>query len=1664
MSFFWPSFVFGTRFSDILNGSSRSDFIFGFGGGDVIRAGAGADRISAGSGDDEIDAGTGNDWVLAGSGDDVIVTGAGNDTVFGGRGFDTVSYEGGIGDYTITTGRGRVTVTSSLSEDAGTDTLRQVEALYFKADDYTLFLDGANNAVLAADDSASTDEGMILTLGVADLLANDQEFDGDLMTITSVDAVSASGAAVSLAGGTVTYTPGDLFDALQAGDTATDSFTYTVDDGKGGTDTATVTVTINGVNTGPVLSADAAVTIDENTVLVPANVTASDVDSALVTFSLGGTDAALFGIDASTGAITFLTAPDFETPADANADNAYELDIIASDGDGGTASSALTVTVADVDEVPPVDARINEFHYDNVGGDTGEFIEIRTAAGDDVSFLTVELVNGSGGAVYDSESVAAMTMTTDGTYDYYVWSLPSNGLQNGTPDGIVLANGGEVIEFLSYEGSFEATNGAAAGLTSTDIGVMENAVDLGLSLQREEDGTWGEARAETSGGANILPVAQIVISEVMQNPSAVSDADGEWFELFNAGDSTVDLNGWTVSDNDSDSFVIDNGGPLLIAPGAYLVLGNNGDTATNGGVAVDYAYSGMFLSNGADELVLTDTLAREVDRIEWDGGTAWPDPNGASMALIDTGAENNDGANWTTSDTAYGDGDLGTPGAENAAPAEPPVLVISEVMQNPAAVSDSDGEWFEIYNPGSDDIDINGWTISDNDSDSHTIDNGGPLIVPAGGYLVLGNNADTATNGGVPVAYAYGSGFFLSNGADELVLTDPATGEVDRIEWDGGTAWPDPNGASMALIDPSADNNDGANWTTADTPYGDGDLGTPGVENFDTTPVIVINEIMQNPSAVADGSGEWFEVYNAGTTVVDMNGWTVSDNDSDSFVIDNGGPLLVAPGDYLVFANNGDMATNGGVTVDYAYSGMFLSNSADELVLTAGDGTEIDRVEYDGGPAFPDPTGASMALISADLDNNDGANWETATDSYGDGDLGTPGAANGDSGGGGGGTAEELLISQVQGTGSASPYETMDVTVNAIVTYTVSDGFFLQEEDADADGDASTSEGIFVFTGSGGTLPSLGDQVSVTGTVTEYFGETQMTSVSDVTIVSGGNPMPTPAQLLLGPDATAADKEAIEGMYFDLLSGTTDPITIITNFNFDRFGEIIVSAGVQYQPTQLFDAQTETAEVLALMEDNANNTLKIDDGLSAQNPTEFAYIANTSAGDNGNGILDAGDVFTADGPTVRLGTEFASTASGVMTYDFGAYTMLVDGTLPLDSATNEGARDAVPDAVGGTLQVGAFNVLNYFTTLDDGSGTVGPNGLDPRGATTASDFDRQEAKIVNAMAASGIDVFALQEIENNGFGADSASQALADALSTETGESFAVVDPTGGAAYLGTDAISTSIIYDSNKVTLVDSASIVFAETSAADTFAKVDLLTDLTGAGSIGDFQRNRPAVIATFEDNLTGEQFTVASVHFKSKGDSGLQSALDTAEAYLSANAATLSAAEVAEIEAAILDLATDANFDQGNGQAFWNGVRTDAADELYSFLSNEYGGSGVDNYVILGDFNAYTQEDPTQAISEQADTVDLLAEYVGEDAYSFVFDGQRGALDQVIADNGFAENVTGLTEWHINADEPDLLNYSSTFNDERFYSDDLFASSDHDPVIIGLDFFDPVDTILV
>jgi len=152
-------------------------------------------------------------------------------------------------------------------------------------------------------------------------------------------------------------------------------------------------------------------------------------------------------------------------------------------------------------------------------------------------------------------------------------------------------------------------------------------------------------------------VSDLFITEVMADPSQVSDGNGEWFELFNPTAEAIDLEGIILSDNGSNNHTITTGGALLVNPGQYFVMARNGNSASNGGFIADYVYGGFTLGNSGDQIVFSSNLT-ELLRLDYSANF---DSSGTSMELI---ANTMTEANYalTDADLIYGSGDIGTPG------------------------------------------------------------------------------------------------------------------------------------------------------------------------------------------------------------------------------------------------------------------------------------------------------------------------------------------------------------------------------------------------------------------------------------------------------------------------------------------------------------------------------------------------------------------------------------------------------------------------------------------------------------------------------------------------------------------------------------------------------------------------------------------------------------------------------------------------------------------------------------------------------------------------------------------------------------------------------------------------------------------------------------------
>ena len=352
--------------------------------------------------------------------------------------------------------------------------------------------------------------------------------------------------------------------------------------------------------------------------------------------------------------------------------------------------------------------------------------------------------------------------------------------------------------------------------------------------------------------------------------------------------------------------------------------------------------------------------------------------------------------------------------------------------------------------------------------------------------------------------------------------------------------------------------------------------------------------------------------------------------------------------------------------------------------------------------------------------------------------------------------------------------------------------------------------------------------------------------------------------------------------------------------------------------------------------------------------------------------------------------------TGVFDERFSTYRVQPVGPVPFQP---ENPRTAAPEDVGGNLRVASFNVLNLF----NGNGThqEGAAGGFPtaRGANSLFEFDRQMAKEVSALRAIDADVVGLMEIENDA-GPNSALADLVAALNAAMGAgTYAYVD-TG---VIGTDEIKTALIYKPAKVRPAGAYRLL---TSAVDP-RFIDT--------------RSRPVLAQTFELNNL-ERVTVVVNHLKSKGSS---------------------CADIGDP-------------DTGDGQGNCNVTRTNAARAEVDWLAGDPTGGGSSDVLVIGDMNAYTFEDPIRVFTD-AGYENLIRRFNGLGAYSYVFEGQSGYLDHALASRSLAAKATGATDWHINADEPIVLDYNVEFKTpaqvDYLYAPFPYRSSDHDPVIVGL-----------
>ena len=1049
-------------------------------------------------------------------------------------------------------------------------------------------------------------------------------------------------------------------------------------------------------------------------------------------------------------------------------------------------------------------------------------------------------------------------------------------------------------------------------------------------------------------------------------------------------------------------------------------------------------------------------------------------------------------------------------------PPPPPILVINEIDYDQPSTDAA--EFVELKNAGLGPINLDFYTLELVNGTGggatvyDTIDL--PAVtLAAGDYFVICANAATVANCDLDDDPDTN---FIQNGAPDAVGLRLTGTLVDAVSYEGNSGAPYTEGSGVGLEDdPSVDNAGISRCADgADTNQNNVDFSfqaiTPGAANA-CAPALVINEIDYDQPGT--DTAEFVEIRNNDITGLDLSAFTLV------FVNGSGGGAVVydtialpavalAAGDYFVVCANAATVVN--CDLDDGPDTNFIQNGAPDAVALLLGTTVIDTVSYEGDTGAPYTEGSGAGLVDDGVSATQGISRceDGADTNQNNVDLSlrtiTPGAANfcltdipptvastspadgtpdasihtnititfsenvtvtgawydvtctvsgthtaAVSGGplsytldpdvsftngesctvtvAAAGVADKddpidnlaadhtfsfkaldvctlayTPIHAIQGSGSAAAI-TGPVTTQGVVVGDYEGpspalrGFYLQSADLDADADPLTSEGIFVFNFDNDSV-ALGDVVRVSGSAGEFQDQTQISSVTAIAGCGTGSVTPTDVTL---PFASATTAERFEGMLVRL----PQTLSVTEHFQLGRFGQVVLSSGGRLaQPTNV---TTPGAAANALQAMNNLNRIIVDDALQNQNPDPIVF------GRGGNPLSASN--------TLR-GGDTATGIVGVLTYTWAGNAAsgnafrvrppnALGGSIDFQP-TNP--RPAGPAPVGGSLQVAVMNLLNYFNTFDGLPDTVdnctngvGGAATDCRGADTQAEFDRQSPKTVAAIIGTGAAIVGVNEIENDGYGPTSALQTLVTQLNAATAPgTWAFVDvdaATGQVNALGTDAIKVGMVYQPALVTPV-------GRTAALNSVAFVN--------GGDPD-ARNRPALAQTFDENATGGRVTVVVNHLKSKGSA-------------------CSAPDV------------------GDGQGNCNAVRVNAANALAAWLATDPTGSGDADVLIMGDLNSYAREDPVAAL-EAAGYTNLISSHLGPTAYSFAFDGQWGYLDHALGSATILSQVTGVTEWHINADEPGVLDYNTDFKSAgqiaSLYAADQFRVSDHDPVIVGL-----------
>jgi predicted extracellular nuclease/2',3'-cyclic-nucleotide 2'-phosphodiesterase (5'-nucleotidase family) len=703
---------------------------------------------------------------------------------------------------------------------------------------------------------------------------------------------------------------------------------------------------------------------------------------------------------------------------------------------------------------------------------------------------------------------------------------------------------------------------------------------------------------------------------------------------------------------------------------------------------------------------------------------------------------------------------------------------------------------------------------------------------------------------------------------------------------------------------------------------------------------------------------------------------------------------LVRDHDYVVWGDKAEAVDKTGVTVDGPDADGDASAYLPET--SVADQDIIDTGSHDFGDSFQriDLTEGEEAQTGSNGVNGADETSETLSATWTSRAAATPGEAAPDLGGGGGGADDiddpATLISAIQGSGDETPLFGTSVVVEAVVTGDFQDG----------DADAFRSIGGFYV------MEEVADRDGDDATSEGLFIDDSALTLLDVNEGDRVRVLGVATEFFGRTQITASEIRIEMVDAVDNLDAFAVNSALPGVDGREALENMLVAFDETFTVTESFN--TEQFGELTLSTDgerqnftqvNAPSVEGFADHL-AERADETIQIDDGTDGRRSDFdpiVEPDGDLQSLDG--LRLGQDIEP-ITAIVDYTFGAHKLRLPGFETFDPIEESNPRPESPAEVGGSYRVAAFNVLNFFTTFPG-------DDPDARGADDAAEFERQIDKLMAAFLEIDADVVGLVELQNNGA-----------AIERLTAELNAVFDDREYAhvetGVIGSDAITNGFVYDTLTTELV-------GEVAVLDTPAFLDPLA--TGE------DRNRPAVAQTFREKATEGEFTAVANHFKSKGS-----------------------------------LTGDpADEDQGDGAGNNNATRTAAAQELADWLAADPTGAGDDDVVILGDLNAYARETPITTLEDAGD-VNTVAAFEGLEQNSYRFSGEIGTLDYALANESLFGQVTGATAWNINGDEQFIFDYNeeSTFSapvlrptDQGLFDGDSPAkSSDHDPVLLGLD----------